>query len=424
MIRTARGSRPAVAIRAVALAVVAWTLCVWPATAQRPTVEVDPYTRGDAEAWAAAGYLASAPFAWAGKHDTEDVEDVLGVPLRWVETAHFRIGSSLPAIRVGNAERDAVRAELKRLGERLPRVKSNTRELDPWLRLHLYAQRVEELHADLCRRLGVTDADFPAEFDGDFAPPAGGGRYTGEGPHLGMPGKFTLLLLHKRTSLGRYRDRFTSQTEDTVVRGAWFEPLGMSVAVSTELREQGWSRQADEPLPDAALHAHVAFHVSHSLVYGYGYYWYLLPFWLPEGVAHHYRRQADPRWNHFSWIETQEYRAEEGEPSWPARVRARVQHEYFPAADELMAWQDGTGRELADHMMIWSRIDYMFARPTQDFASFFAQVKDHPRTEDWRLGYEQLLERQSQALQAAFGFDEAGFDAAWSEWVLDTYPRK
>jgi hypothetical protein len=32
--------------------------------------------------------------------------------------------------------------------------------------------------------------------------------------------------------------------------------------------------------------------------------------------------------------------------------------------------------------------------------------------------------RQEKALKDAFGFDYAGFDAAWKAYVLKTYPNK
>jgi hypothetical protein len=37
---------------------------------------------------------------------------------------------------------------------------------------------------------------------------------------------------------------------------------------------------------------------------------------------------------------------------------------------------------------------------------------------------EDILARQVEAMEQAFGLDAAEFDAVWSEWVLDTYPKK
>ena len=60
---------------------------------------IDPYTGGDAAAMALAGVVAYGPFAWADHVTTADVDRVLGEKrFLWLETAHFRIGSSMPSI--------------------------------------------------------------------------------------------------------------------------------------------------------------------------------------------------------------------------------------------------------------------------------------------------------------------------------------
>jgi hypothetical protein len=37
---------------------------------------------------------------------------------------------------------------------------------------------------------------------------------------------------------------------------------------------------------------------------------------------------------------------------------------------------------------------------------------------------EEIAERHRAAFEKAFGMDAAAFDAAWSAWVLATYPKK
>ena len=88
-----------------------------------------------------------------------------------------------------------------------------------------------------------------------------------------------------------------------------------------------------------------------------------------------------------------------------------------------MSWWFGEPRSLADQMMIWSRVDYLMSRPEEEFVTFMAVLKDHPRTPDWSFSPEQVLERQAKALASGFQLDAAGFDEAWSEWMLDTYPK-
>ena len=58
-------------------------------------------------------------------------------------------------------------------------------------------------YADFQKRMGVTDADFPQT--PDRGKPE---DYRGEGPYLGMRGKFTVLLFEKSSALARYGERW------------------------------------------------------------------------------------------------------------------------------------------------------------------------------------------------------------------------
>src|SRR5690606_29690223 len=119
----------------------------------------DPYTMGERQALKDAGYIGLGPFGIGRYHGSEDVERLLaGTSMRWIETRHFKIGSSLATYRVPNdrAQRQKLEAELRRLQTRLPAVDPQSRVLDPWLRAHLLAQRCEEVYADFRDRLGMT----------------------------------------------------------------------------------------------------------------------------------------------------------------------------------------------------------------------------------------------------------------------------
>ena len=60
--------------------------------------KTDPYTRGAKDELARAGYESLGPFHWADGIETRDVEETCGVArILWVETAHFRLGSTLQA---------------------------------------------------------------------------------------------------------------------------------------------------------------------------------------------------------------------------------------------------------------------------------------------------------------------------------------
>src|SRR5262245_11266204 len=170
--------------------------------AQAPAV--DPFTNGDAKLMAAAGVVRYAPLAWSGMVTTGTVDGVLGAGrVLWLETAHFRVGSALEptALPESMEQRRLLLAALQRLKRKLPRVDEQPRRLDPWLRLHLYAQQAEELYADFQQRMGIDTS----EFTGGEAP---------NGSYLGLPDKFLLLLLQKKSDLGRYLHRFCDFEEE------------------------------------------------------------------------------------------------------------------------------------------------------------------------------------------------------------------
>ena len=80
----------------------------------------DPYTKNDPAAMAKAGYVSFGPFTWGDDHDTLQIEHILGdeVKLRWIETAHFKIGSSLPEYSVPRDEKEERKRQRKEDKER------------------------------------------------------------------------------------------------------------------------------------------------------------------------------------------------------------------------------------------------------------------------------------------------------------------
>ncbi|TAH34350.1 MAG: hypothetical protein EYC70_15495 [Planctomycetota bacterium] len=382
--------------------------------ARRP----DPYSEDAPELRKLAGYVSYGPFPLA-KDDarvefgTRDVEKALGdIEILWVETAHFRIGSTLPAyVAEDKKERDKLRLELAELRRIFPQVDPEQRKLDPWLRLHLYARRLEDLYADFQRRLGRTDADFPAG-PGTLV----NGEYRGDGPYLGQPGKYVLLLFEKSSSVGRFFGRFTATPEDRSRRHNFPHSGTLLMAISTEYGDGALKN-------DTALHCSVVFNQVHNLVSGYKFYTVELPIWWKEGLAHWYARRVDPSYNNFSAV-TEEAAETRSTWNWPPKVRGRVKNDYYPGAAELTAWTDFDGRRLADHMMMWSRVDYLMSLGDAGFATFMDMMKGSYPGITCAPTPEQVLARQQEALQQAWSLDADAFDRQWAEYVLKTYPGK
>src|SRR5262249_33774322 len=122
----------------------------------------------------------------------------------WIETKHFRIGINLPpwTVPMDPETRAKIRGELERLAEKLPGINPKTRTLDPWLRAHLFAQRVEDVYDEFCKLAGVKDEDWPRDPDKVIVLP--GKPYMGQGPFLGMKQKYLLLLFEKETPFLQY----------------------------------------------------------------------------------------------------------------------------------------------------------------------------------------------------------------------------
>lgn len=369
----------------------------------------DPYTKSAPEKIEPAGYVSLGPFRFGDDHTTAQIETALeGVPLIWVETEHFKLGSGLPEYRLGDdkVERERVRAELETLALRLPDVKVKTKELDPWLRLHLLALRLETLYADFQRHLGLRESEFPALGED----PGDGSR--GRGPWLGMGGKFTVLVFERRADLARYGSAFFGERAEAPLRRHL--PLTDSWLYATALEF------LPEDSPDAALACDLAAHVAQNLALGLRGPGGDVPFAVLEGLGHWFARRVDERFPVFSGSDPARLK---GPADWPGEVRSRVEHQVFPATAELLAEEDPDALQWADHLVLWSRFDFLFAREDGAAGSFLRALKAPLESGAEPLDAAARVARAQAALEAAVGGELASFDRAWSEWVLKVYGR-
>lgn len=394
-----------------ALAVLAaCTLGAWTAPGGDDQVpRADPYTRGDAEDAAEAGYVGFGPFSFGDGATTEDVQHVVGTTrVLWVETAHFKVGSTLESYRVPPDERKPMRAELAELERRLPRVDPRTRTLDPWLRLHLLAARLERLYADFCELAGVTDASFP-DAPGELVD----GRYMGEGPYLGQPGKFLVLVCERASDLGRYHRRYLRYDQDVPKRHTFPESGSLYFGTAVEFAEGDWT--ADRP-----QHCILVSNVVHNLVAGFKFYAHRPPVWFEEGMAHWLCRRVDPHWNTFS-AGMRGRVPEQDEWDWEPKVRGRVRFGVYPDHAAMSSWRGAHELTYVDHMMAWSRVDYLASERREGLGTFLDVCKAPLDPDLPREAARARAERE--ALRAAWDLDGPAFDEAWADWVLEHYRK-
>jgi hypothetical protein len=376
----------------------------------------DPYTRGDADAMASAGYTAMDRLPWGDDHSTPQIEETLGaVQTLWVETAHFRVGSTLPEYKIPKEDKAKLQRELKALKKFLPRVKDKTRELDRWMRLHLFALRLEQAYARVQEVLGVSDEDFPTTPE----EAAAADPFMGNGAYLGRRDKFCVLLLEKKSSLGRYAQRYGNATtgsgESPVLLG--FHGRGSLAFVTTAEFFIGHFEN------DVSLHNHVVFNVTGQLLDGFKDYYHAYPRWIIEGLGYTFIREIDEEYPSFSSMKESVSRVFD-ETNWALKVRKRVKVDYYPSAETVMSWPRGEKLEFADHTMMWSRVDYLLKEHPEGFGRFLHAFKAPVPVEGRSPTADELMARQYEAMEAELGFDADGFDKAWKSWVLKTYPKR
>ena len=372
--------------------------------------EVDPYTKGDPELVRRAGYESLKPFPFAPGIQSQDLREVLGgIELLWAETKHFKICSSLQTYKskADALENAALDKEFAVLASRIPGFKApRNRKLDPWLRLHLYALRLEALHEELLLRTGFQDADFP---------PAGATTPMGSGPFLGQPHKPTILLAEKGSALGRFNLRYL-KSDETRVHRAMLPGGSMFVGISAEaMRDNGYEL-------DQTLHCALAATVVANLLDGLRDSHWATPLWLDMGLGHWFSRRIDTRFTYYAAGTTRTL--DDDLHEWEPRVRGLLENKFEYSWNDMLgtlAWEQFTPQS---HMLIWSRVDWMMQQKDANLRAFFEPLTVNLSPGDNAAQGGLQRERALVALRAGFGRSPEECEAAWRAWVLKTYERK
>ncbi|MHC4379947.1 MAG: hypothetical protein ACYSU1_02515 [Planctomycetota bacterium] len=375
-------------------------------------LQYDPYTRNDPEALEAAGYVTIGSMPWADGHTTRDIDGALGgAPIIWIETEHFRIGSSLPPYGIDSSDRlevKKIRGELKRLRGILPRVPRKPSVLDPWLRVHLFAMRAEDLYDEISALLQVQDSDFRSSEaeDASFSE-------RGTGPYLGMRNKFTLLLTEKNSTLARYGNTFCKREFVGPIMHNFPENEVLMFGLSTEMDNMG---------PDTTMHCMVVYGMTINLLNGYRSFGHSVPAWLSMGLAHWNARQIDETRNYFTAQRT--FSADDKNIwDWEVRVRGRVKNDADPDFTAMTGWPDHGSLSFTDTMVSWGRVDYLRKERPKELAEFLRVVKA-PFPVGVIPTVDIMKAHQVDAFQVVLGMDPEEFDAVWRAWVPKNYRKK
>ncbi len=395
------------------------------ATAQRkqavPRHKLDPYTKNDPEALAKIGYVTYEPEQFGAKGtqavSCRDIENHLAyAQFRCIETPHLVIMSSLQSVSTPSdpIERKRLRAELTRLKEKgLPKVNPKTRQLDPWLRLHLIAMRLEETYAEVQSWLGVTDKDFPKAAAKIIT---SNKRYMGTGPFLGQTGKFLFLITEQESTYTDYLKTYVGR--DSKFGQRWnFKGVGSLFYGIGANMEGGRLRQ------DRALHANLVFNLTHNLIDGYRFYAYDLPVWIKVGLTHWFERRVSPKWNSFDQNEGS-MADKKTTWKWEPQTRRLLSSKKGSPFAQVYTWRDYGQVGFNDHVLIWSRWDFLMSFGKEKFAEFMLEVKGRVDPETWLPDDADLVGATRTALQKVYGLTPLTLDPRWRAWVIKNYSTR
>ena len=370
-----------------------------------------PYCMGEPELMGKVGVHSHGGFEFS-KGNTADADKrmVAMTKLLWIETDHFKIGSALPSIKVDVKDKKKIRAECERLREFLSDVPEKPRVLDPWLRLHLTAMRLEDHYEAYSEFLGVTDADFPAE---PATPWNTTGEFMGTGPFLGMNRKYEVMLLPSEGSSTKWlRSEFGLTTKQPQ---RWHITDLSVIQFTTHLQEGDLKK-------DLALHSTLVFNTTIMLTNGYKYFAYDLPVWLTEGLAHRWERGTSAQYNTFNSGEGS-IADTTTKDDWQPATRKMVQSEDAPSLAALMAMRGPAELTLDRHYASWSMIDYLHTVHPHFLPKLLRRICGITNDQGMTDG-RPLPDYHRASFKEDLGMSYPEFDRKWRAWVLETYRSK
>ena len=363
-----------------------------------------PWCHGDPALMEVAGIVSHGGFEFAAPPtDTTAVDQFFGgKDIYWIESAHFELGLCVGAHKVGPDESKRVRAELTELSEVLPEVNPKERVLEPFMRTHLYAHRVEKMWARFLELMHVKESDFPdGRTQWDMTTP-----YWGEGSYVGMKSKFELLVLPTASDqVGFLMQQFGLSIRRTQ---RWHDLVRGSMIVVTNVSE-------NELLEDQRIYGHVVFNLSINLLDGFKHYSYETPCWLREGLGHFMEREINPRFN--------TYDASEGslgvkvnKEDWDGEVKQLIAGGKAPRVAEMSQLKTYAEFEMRHHYASWSMTKFMVTTNPQGYACLNGKIHGRKRADGFPAA-EELLDAQRAAFPECFGMNYAQFDEAWRAWA-------
>ncbi|MDF1799371.1 MAG: hypothetical protein P1V81_09365 [Planctomycetota bacterium] len=355
--------------------------------------------------------VSHGEFAFGGSGTAEVSELFRGIPIRWVEGAHLKLGFAEVEYDSwwggGEAAKSGQRSSRQGAGG-MAEMATGALAKSPWRKTHTYFERLEVTYARMLELLERSDADFPTiDEDGLLVLPAGHGRrYMGEGPHLGMAGKFEVLVLPGADQHRAY------QVDRRGLDGAegLLHLVGSTDAMTLTVHQMGGALWDDE-----ILHGHLVHMLAHALVDSYRHHSYPGPVWLSAGTAHLLERETTMEFDTFCGQHPSTLDLP-GLRDWTARARKLATSGKAPGLEELMGRGALTDMTLDDHITSWSKVRFLVDAHPGVFASLNDDIRGLTQGK-LPCDPEDLRQAHRDAIARHLGLTYAEFDDAWAKWA-------
>jgi len=232
----------------------------------------------------------------------------------------------------------------------------------------------------------------------------------GEGPYLGMPSKYEILILPSEGSL----KAFLNENFGLVAtRSQRYHVLERGALIFVCQTRQGSNSK------DIALHGHLVANMVHQFLHGFRHYSYETPAWIHSGFSHWSERRVSPDYNSFDFSEGGILRTS-NKSDWNAPVRKMVSAGKAPSIARLAGLRGYGEMTLDDHFAVWSIVDYLQQAHPGFLGKLFWRIKGLKDEQGLAAG-DEVLDAQRAAFEEDLGLGYLRFDRAWQEWVLENY---
>lgn len=391
----------------------------------------------DPEIMAAAGIVNHGPFPFFNS-DSEEIQQHLGIrTILWLETAHFRISCDLKDWKIPVEEKKEYRAELEELALKFPAIDpKKIGTLDRQLRIHLFAERMEKMYADMLNLVGFTDEPFqalPSEeefqtawkgewqkdlenaFNAAPARPPEWPVWVDLGRFFGMPMKFEIMMFHYKADMERFKRDYIGLQNSQPQR--WHCTVKVDVGQpKSRAMWFGFSTEAEEMKHDQHVHNALLHNVGINMVDAYQLYLLESPYWLRTGIGHWLTQRNSTDYNFYD-LDEGAAEMDADERKWAAAVRKLVVAGEAPTFLELAKLQSYGEMGLNAHLVSWSHVCFLMEKDPAAFSKFLLVTKSNPQ-------HTANLDAQRETLQACYGWTFPQAEEAWQAWVLETYPLK